>query len=275
MPNMFQSIRLLYTAIVLATVLSGCFQPATRVDTHEMLNATLWQQSSAEYVGTASQAYRMARINLDQALADTSWTAALEQTGDYADLPPAIMLDVDETVLDNTPYEVRIITKLGQYSQESFADWCHSENAPLVPGAKNFLDYAANRGIAVFYYSARRDSLRSCTTRNLRELGLPLPDDSRLLLNNGMSKSEYRTRVSGQYRILLLIGDNLEDFMDGSKSEPATRRDLARRYGDRWGQQWIVLPNPIYGHWESSCYNFDYRLPRDEQLRLKMQELTE
>jgi 5'-nucleotidase (lipoprotein e(P4) family) len=262
-------------AIVMIPVLAGCSQPAVRVDSHEMLNATLWQQTSAEYVGTARQAYHMARINLDQALADTSWTAALEQTGDYAGLPPAIMLDVDETVLDNTPYEVRIITRLGQYSQESFADWCHQENAPLVPGAKKFLDYAVSRGVAVFYYSARRDNLRSCTTRNMRELDLPLPDDSRLLLNNGMNKAEYRTRISGQYRILLLVGDNLEDFMDGSKSGPATRRDLARHYEDRWGQQWIVLPNPIYGHWESSCYNFDYRLPRDEQLRLKMQQLRE
>jgi len=272
---MFQSIRLLSLATILAPVLAGCSQPAARVDSHEMLNATLWQQTSAEYVGTARQAYLMARINLDQALADTSWTAALEQTGDYAGLPPAIMLDVDETVLDNTPYEVRIITKLGQYSQESFADWCHKENAPPVPGAKDFLDYAVARGVAVFYYSARRDSLRDCTTRNMRELGLPLPDDSRLLLNNGINKSKYRTMISGQYRILLLIGDNLEDFMDGSKSKPAARRDLARRYGDRWGQQWIVLPNPIYGHWESSCYNFDYRIPRDEQLRLKVQELRE
>lgn len=272
---MLRSIRLWHMAIVMIPVLAGCSQPAVRVDSHEMLNATLWQQTSAEYVGTARQAYHMARINLDQALADTSWTAALEQTGDYAGLPPAIMLDVDETVLDNTPYEVRIITRLGQYSQESFADWCHQENAPLVPGAKKFLDYAVSRGVAVFYYSARRDNLRSCTTRNMRELDLPLPDDSRLLLNNGMNKAEYRTRISGQYRILLLVGDNLEDFMDGSKSGPATRRDLARHYEDRWGQQWIVLPNPIYGHWESSCYNFDYRLPRDEQLRLKMQQLRE
>ena len=273
MPGMLQSIRLMYMAIVLTAVLTGCSQPVARVDSHEMLNATLWQQTSAEYVGTASQAYHMARINLDQALADTSWTAALEQTGDYADLPPAVMLDVDETVLDNTPYEVRIITKLGQYSRESFADWCHQENAPLVPGVKNFLDYAIARDVAIFYYSARRNSLRNCTTRNMRERGLPLPDDSRLLLSNGMSKSEYRTRIASHYRILLLVGDNMEDFMDGSKSEPAARRDLARRYQDRWGKQWIVLPNPMYGHWESSCYNFDYRLPRDEQLRLKMQEL--
>ena len=95
-----------------------------------MLNATLWQQTSAEYIGVTNQIYRFARVNLDQALADTSWTAALEQTGDYSRLPPAVMLDIDETVLDNGPYEARIIKHLGRYSPSTFAEWCRNENAP-------------------------------------------------------------------------------------------------------------------------------------------------
>jgi len=81
--------------------------------------------------------------------------------------------------------------------------------------------------------------------------------------------------VAKHYRILLLVGDNLEDFVSGSKSDPASRRQLALEHADQWGRQWIVLPNSIYGHWEASMYNFDYRLPRDEQLRLKLQQLQE
>ncbi len=185
-----------------------------------MLNATLWQRTSAEYIGVASQAWQLAQLNLDKALADPQWSAALEQTGNYTGLPPAIMLDLDETVLDNTAYEARIIKQLGQYTHASFADWCRESNAPAVSGAKPFLDYAMGQDVAIFYYSARREKLRDCTLRNLHELQLPLPDESRLFLSNGMSKTEYRTRVAQHYRILLLIGDNMEDFIDGSKNRP-------------------------------------------------------
>jgi acid phosphatase len=267
----------LLRALVVATIviLTGCIQQPERINSHEMLNATLWQQTSAEYVGITNQVYRFARNSLDQALADTTWTAALEQTGDYAHLPPAVMLEIDETVLDNGPYEARIIKHLGQYSPATFSEWCRDENAPAVPGAKTFLDYAVKRDVAVFYYSARREKLRDCTIRNMRELGLPLPEDSRLLLSNGTSKSGYREMIARRYRILLLVGDNLEDFVEGSKSDPASRRELALRHTQRWGHQWIVLPNAIYGHWEAAIYHFDYQLPREQQLQLKLQQLRE
>ncbi|MEN8106774.1 MAG: HAD family acid phosphatase [Pseudomonadota bacterium] len=250
-------------------------QQAERGDTHEMLNATLWAQSSAEYQAVTRQLYRVARDNLDQALADPHWSAALEQTGDYAGLPPAIVLDLDETILDNTSYEVRIIRRLGKYSRTSFSDWCREVDAPAIPGAKEFLDYAADRNVTVFYYSARREHLRDCTTRNLRALQLPFPDESRLLLNAGTSKAEYRMMIARNYRILLLVGDNLQDFLDGSRTDPSRRRDLARSHADRWGREWIMLPNPMYGHWESSCYEFDYKLPRAEQLQRKYLQLQE
>lgn len=262
-------------AVTIIVILTGCIQQPERINSHEMLNATLWQQTSAEYVAITNQVYRNARKSLDQALADTTWTAALEQTGDYAHLPPAVMLDIDETVLDNGPYEARIIKHLGQYSPATFAEWCRDEIAPAVPGAKTFLDYAVKQDVAVFYYSARREKLRDCTVRNMRELGLPLPEDSRLLLSNGTSKSGYREMIARHYRILLLVGDNLEDFVDGSKSDPASRRELALRHVQRWGHQWIVLPNSIYGHWEAAIYNFDYQLPREQQLQLKLQQLQE
>ena len=261
--------------LVLCTALAGCTKPVQDSNVHEMLNATLWRQSSAEYRAIALQTYRLARVNLDQALADPQWTAALEQTEDAAGLPPAIIADLDETILDNTSYEVRIIRRLGSYSPDSFADWCREVNAPAIPGAREFLDYAATHGVAVFYYSARKSSLRQCTTRNLRELRLPFPDETRLLLADGASKSDYRARVAGQYRILLLLGDNLEDFVSGSRADSTERNNLAERFARRWGREWIVLPNPMYGHWEAAAYGFDYRLPRAEQLQRKLHMLQE
>jgi 5'-nucleotidase (lipoprotein e(P4) family) len=261
------------TMLVICTVLFGCTKSEKESESHEMLNAALWRQSSAEYPAIARQTYRLAHINLDQALADPQWTAALEQTENATGLPPAIIADLDETILDDTSYEVRIIRWLGSYSPESFADWCRDVNAPAIPGAREFLDYAAAHGVAVFYYSARRESLRECTTRNLRYLQLPFPDETRLLLADGKSKSDYRTEVASHYRVLLLLGDNLEDFVTGSRSDPSVRSELAKRYAQRWGREWIVLPNPMYGHWEAAPYGYNYQLPRTEQLRRKLRML--
>ena len=261
------------TLVLFCTVLSGCKKSETQPGIHEMLNAALWRKSSAEYPAIARQTYHLARMNLDQALADPRWSAALEQTGDATGLPPAIIADLDETILDDTSYEVRIIRWLGSYSPESFADWCRDENAPAIPGAREFLDYAVAHGVTVFYYSARRASLRECTTRNLRYLQLPFPDETRLLLADGKSKSDYRAGVAKQYRILLLLGDNLEDFVTGSRADPSVRSELMERYAQRWGREWIVFPNPMYGHWEAAPYGFDYQLPRTEQLRRKLRML--
>ena len=136
--------------LLLAAAVSGCTRDAVLPQTHEMLNATLWQQSSGEYRAVTWQTYQLAQSRLDQALADPDWTAALEQSGDYQALPPAIVVDIDETILDNTRYETRIIKELGQYSPSSFADWCHNENAPAVPGSLEFLSYASERGVAFF-----------------------------------------------------------------------------------------------------------------------------
>jgi 5'-nucleotidase (lipoprotein e(P4) family) len=270
-----QAIRfgLYVTTLVLCTVLAGCTKSKTEPVTHEMLNAALWRQSSAEYPAIARQTYRLARINLDQALADPQWSAALEQTGDATGLPPAIIADLDETILDDTSYEVRIIRWLGSYSPESFADWCRDVNAPVIPGAREFLDYAVAHGVTVFYYSARNASLRECTTRNLRYLQLPFPDETRLLLANDKDKSDYRAGVAEHYRILLLLGDNLEDFVIGSRADPSVRGKLAEHYAQRWGREWIVFPNPMYGHWEAAPYGFDYQLPRTEQLQRKLRLL--
>jgi acid phosphatase len=257
-------------------MLAGCDKPAEKpVIVHESLNATLWTQTAAEYAANVRQAYQLARINLQLALADPSWTAALEQDGDYDGLPPAIMLDLDQTVLDNSSYNVMLIREGKQYSKASYAAWCQKRSAPAVPGAAAFLDHAVERDVAVFYYSRRRDTLRDCTTSNLQALGLPLPDQSRLLLNDGTSKSRYRKQVAQQYRILLLVGDDLEDFVDDFRADPAVRRQLASRYAERWGREWIILPNPIYGHWESSLYSFDHSMTRPEKLRHKLLHLLE
>ena len=258
--------------------LSGCSLQQADTEAHESLNATLWVQSAAEYKASTTQAYRIAAANLDLALADTQWTAAIEQQGDYDELPPAILIDIDQTVLDNSRYNARIIKQYGEYTQETFSAWCEESSAPAVPGAKAFVEYARERGITIIYYSRRLENLRDCTTRNLEALGFPLPDQQYLLLNDeqpGTKKAYQRTEWSLRFRILLLIGDDLDDFVAGSKTDSAARRAIVTEHADRWGREWIILPNPMHGAWETSLYEHQYLMPRDRRLGIKPQHLEE
>jgi len=242
---------------------------------HEMLNAVLWQATSAEHKAIALQTYALAGRNLDSAIADPTWTAALEQTERFETLPAAIILDIDETVLDNSPYNVQVVSQLREYSRKSFKDWCLKAEAPAVPGVQAFLTGAVKKRVSVFYVSARTEDLRTCTIENLRHLDLPVADEeSSILLDVGDSKSDERRRVAETHRILLLIGDNLNDFVDGSRATPKQRSILARRYAKKWGNAWIILPNPMYGHWEDTFHGFDYDLPRAAKLQSKQQGLT-
>ncbi len=242
---------------------------------HESVNATLWSLTGAEAYAGASQAYRAAADNLDTALADPQWTAALEQTGDYGDLPPAVMMDIDQTILDNSIYNARIVTEFGEYTQATFSAWCRKEAATAIPGSQAFVEYARSRGVTVIYYSRRIEPLRECTTNNMEALGFPVEQEF-LLLNDRRpeSKKAYlRTELSKRFRILLLVGDDLEDFVAESRTDTPARMALARRHADRWGRQWIVLPNPMYGAWDTSLYGHNYELSRGERLDLKLRHL--
>lgn len=256
-------------------LLAACTSQPTHPGKHESANATLWSLTAPEAYAGAAQAYRAATDNLDAALADPRWTAALEQTGDYGDLPPAVMMDIDQTILDNSIYNARIVTQYGEYTQDTFSAWCREEAATAVPGSREFVDYARSRGVTVIYYSRRIEPLRDCTTNNMEALGFPVEQEF-LLLNDRRpeSKKDYlRADWSRQYRILLLVGDDLEDFVSDSRTDPQARMDLARRHADRWGRQWIVLPNPMYGAWDTSLYGHDYDLTREERLQQKLRHL--
>jgi len=265
-------------AVALLWPLAGCNSaPPRHPGEHESLNATLWSLTAPEFYANATQAYRTASRNLDTALGDPAWTAALEQQGDYADLAPAVLLDIDQTVLDNSIYNARIVTQYGEYTQETFSQWCQQEAATAIPGALEFVNHARARGVTVIYYSRRIESLRDCTTRNMEALGFPV-DPELLFLNDRQPdtrKGPLRSELSNRYRILLLVGDDLEDFVSGSKTDPDTRRALAIRHADRWGREWIILPNPMYGAWDTSLYDHDYGLSAEERLDRKLKYLDQ
>lgn len=250
--------RLLIATVVFLVACSGCSELR---NTHERLHSILWIQTSAEYQALTTMTYQRAGETVDRALQDRTWTAALEQTGDFQNLPPAVILDLDETVLDNSPFEGRLIKNHSPFNRSKWDQWVEEANAQALPGALKFIAETQRKGATVFFVTNRRAPHEPSTRKNLEKLGVTLPTDIDTVLSEGegpeawpSDKSSRRRHLASQYRILLLIGDDLGDFVSGATDTPDNRRRLAQQYNDRWGTSWFLVPNPIYGSWELSLY---------------------
>jgi 5'-nucleotidase (lipoprotein e(P4) family) len=251
--------------------------PSCSIDrpTHEGLRAVLWVQTSAEYRACAQQAYRMAKEKLDLALKIRDWTAAPEQLKDYQDLPPAVILDVDRTVLDNSPFQGQLVKESREFSRDLWEKWVFMAKAPSVPGALEFVKYAESKKVEIFYVTNRTANLEQATRNNLENLGFPTKREPDTVLMRkeegwGSDKSSRRRYVAKGYRILLLLGDDFNDFLSGVRGRGVTLEDrtrLAELYKSYWGEKWIIFPNPVYGSWEAALYEFDYGLPHTEKLK--------
>ncbi len=220
------------------------------------LLATVYNATAAEYRAATLQAYAVAKVNLDAALADGMWSAAPEQAGDVRDLPPAVILDVDETVLDNSPYQAWIAKVGGSFEPVSWGAWVEARRAPAIRGAVDFTPYAASKGVAVFYVTNRDVSLEAATRDNLAAHGFPMGDGAEdvVLLKKerpewGSEKGSRRAEVAKRYRIVMLVGDNLGDFTDSSEGSMDQRGAVVEHHGDWWGSRWVMIPNPMYGGW--------------------------
>ncbi|PIX59902.1 MAG: acid phosphatase [Lysobacterales bacterium CG_4_10_14_3_um_filter_64_11] len=266
----------LIAASVLLTVLAGCASHPTPTpgvlapdsaqpivsESNNTLDATLWMQQSAEYEAVLLGSYTLARQQLDLALADPNWDAMPtgERKVPASGLSPAVIADADETLLDNSAFQARSIRAQNtDFNYAAWLSWVSERRARALPGALAFYRYAAEQGVSVYYVSNRDDPAeRAATVDNLRALGFPVAEDgSNVMLRNdprapSRDKGERRTWISERHRVLLLLGDNLGDFVDGVATSPRARHTLVERYRPRWGRQWIMLPNPAYGSWESA-----------------------
>jgi 5'-nucleotidase (lipoprotein e(P4) family) len=224
---------------------------------HTILNATLWLQQSVEYRAAALGTYAAARHALDAALADPSWTAATEDVPHDSTQPPAVILDLDETALDNSPFQSRVIRAGQTFDAKTWQKWTEEAAAPAVPGAAEFLQYAKSRGVTPFYIT-NRDAPEEApgTLENLKRLGFPLMENGENLMLRGgrpewkSDKSGRRAHVAASYRVLLLIGDDFNDFQNARDKNAAERDAMFSPTESWWGTRWFMLPNPMYGSWE-------------------------
>jgi acid phosphatase len=268
--------RRLATLILIATL--GLATPALgqAPPPHDLLNAVLWTQRSVEFKATALTAFALARIRLDQALADPSWTAApQEQAGAYQSLPPAVIVDVDETILDNSAYQAWMALKDTTFDPATWNAYVKTVTSLPIPGALEFTRYADARGVTVFYVSNRTAEEEAATRKNLEKLGFPLSDtvDTMLMARKrpdwGSAKGTRRAHVARSHRVLLNVGDNFGDFVDDFRGSEAERLRVFEQHRDRWGREWIMIANPTYGSFESAPFGHDSKLAPDERRRAK------
>jgi acid phosphatase len=236
------------------------------------LNAVLWMQRSEEYKALTEQTYRAAADKLDAALKEKHWDALVpEERGNVATgLKPAVVMDVDETVLDNSPYQARLIRNGKEYDEVSWDAWVAEKKAKAIPGVVDFARAATAKGITVLYISNRAVHLKEATLANLKAVGMPVADDSVFLglgivvkdcEQNGSEKNCRRRLAGQQYRVLMQFGDQLGDFVQVVANTPDGRGALLQQYHDWFGERWWMLPNPSYGGWEPAVFNNDYSQP--------------
>ena len=226
----------------------------------QSLLAVLFKRTSAEYKANTFQAYASAQRNIDKALADKSWTALLNQKNGYQTLPPAVILDIDETVLDNSEHQVRSI-KNGTSYPVGWKEWVSEESAGALPGVKEYLSYAASKGIKIFYVTNRTHDLEEYTRNNIKALGLPLDNDRDVLLMKNekgwaSDKTSRRDLIKKDFRVIQIFGDQLDDFipMEETATSVDSRKALIDKYASMWGEKWYMLINPMYGEWEEALY---------------------
>jgi 5'-nucleotidase (lipoprotein e(P4) family) len=227
-------------------------QTALPVREHSV-QSVLWQQQAAEYKALCYQAFNLAKMQLDK----TTQQLTMDNR------PLAIITDIDETVLDNSPYNAKMIATDQEYSKADWIEWGQLRNAQPVPGALEFFTYAKSKGVEIFYISNRYAIQQQETLANLAQLGFPDADSAHILLRTTTSgKEERRKTVTQEHRVLLLLGDNLSDFDQVfDKKQTDERNALAEEMKQKFGTAFIVLPNPMYGDWETKGH-----LPRKLQL---------
>ncbi|MEO8808838.1 MAG: HAD family acid phosphatase [Rhodanobacter sp.] len=298
----------LSVALFALTLLAGCSTPAPRpaadvpapslavpappsgaaapgsVPADDNLNAVAWTQTAIEHDLIYLQTYRDAESRLLAALNDPGWDALpkSDRMVSSRGLKPAVVLDIDETVLDNSPYQARLVRSGGEFNEADWAVWCRAESARALPGAVEFTRFAASHGIAVIYISNRTKDLDLVTLANLRKVGLPVSSPEAFLGRGtvvegcdqvGTEKGCRRKLISRNFRVLMQVGDQIGDFVDVTANTAAGRTRAMTPYLDWIGRRWFVLPNATYGSWEAALFNNDWNAPREQRRKQKMDAL--
>jgi 5'-nucleotidase (lipoprotein e(P4) family) len=228
---------------------SGSAAPAATTPATTPAAATIplevrWYRASAERRAIYLQTYRLAAAALERraaGLAPGSW---------------AVILDADETVLDNSRYQQRLAERHAAYDSASWNAWVRSEEATALPGAASFVARAHELGGKVVIVTNRDEPLCAATRGNLARVGLTA-DEVLCRADPAKSSKDPRFEAVAQgrapstlppLRVVMWVGDNIQDFPGQSQ---ALRTGPDSAFAD-FGHRFVVLPNPMYGSWEKN-----------------------
>ena len=205
---------------------------------------TLWYQNAAEVDALYQQGYNVATSKLKELLKQPT------------SKPYSIVLDIDETVLSNIPFQVKMIKDGTAFNPKLWDEWVQKAEAKPVAGAKEFLQFADKNKVQIYYISDRTDAQVDATIKNLEAQGLPVQGRDHLMFKKEGDKSKEgrRQEVLKHTNLVMLFGDNLVDFAEFSTKSEEDRDKMFEQLKAEFGDKFIIFPNPMYGSWESAVY---------------------
>ena len=241
--------------VTISTAQQGVSVVQATADNEYQSGATLWMQKAGEYRALAYQAFNLARWQLD---ADFDKKNVKKLPKAEQKRLRAVMVDIDETILDNSPAQAANIKNRQPFDLKQWYAWGEMRKAKAIPGSVEFLNYATSKGVKVFFVSNRDAVQKQATLDNLKNVGFKdVTDDNVLLRTAESSKEARRLIILQKYRIVFFMGDNLDDH-----SNVFERKSIVDRFAevdkakDMFGKRYIILPNAMYGTWENAIYDY-------------------
>lgn len=229
----------------------------------------LWMRTSAEYRALAYQGYNVAMNAVKMAVTDPS----------HQRKPLAIVLDADETVVDNTKLMGEsIVNGNGRFDAPWWRQAVHQGKSQAMPGAVEFLNEVHKQGVEIFYVSNRYAPVNlDVTIQNFKELGFPSIDKDHVLLFEKDSDKQPRfDMIAKKYYVVVYMGDNAGDFPIGTKGKTlAERNAIIDNHKEDFGTTFVVFPNPAYGSWVSALAKGYQNLSPEEQKQVNNQYLQQ
>lgn len=229
----------------------------------------LWMRTSAEYRALAYQGYNVAMNAVKMAVTDPS----------HQRKPLAIVLDADETVVDNTKLMGEsIVNGNGRFDAPWWRQAVHQGKSQAMPGAVEFLNEVHKQGVEIFYVSNRYAPVNlDVTIQNFKELGFPSVDKDHVLLFEKDSDKQPRfDMIAKKYYVIVYMGDNAGDFPIGTKGKTlAERNSIIDAHKEDFGTTFVVFPNPAYGSWVSALAKGYQNLSPEEQKQVNNQYLQQ
>lgn len=252
-----------FIILLLIITVTSCSGSKTGNPARYTEQGTLWIQNSAEVRALSYQAFNSARVHLDRVLRKKLYKKS-----------PAIVLDIDETLLDNSPYQAKNIIDGHTFEKQRWYDWIDLAQAKALPGSVDFLNYAHKRGVKIIYISNRKIRGLEATYKNMIEVGFPVKRQDIYLRTTTSNKLERRHSVSDKHDIIMLVGDTMADFSEVFHKEGTNQRNiLTDKMRNDFGKKFIILPNPMYGDWENTIYNYDYSKTHEDKEKLRKRHL--